>query len=45
MQALIDGAVRRFGRIDVMINNAGLSGTATITEMTDAEWLRYSTSR
>jgi 3-oxoacyl-[acyl-carrier protein] reductase len=38
VQALIDGAVRRFGRIDVMINNAGLGGTATITEMTDEQW-------
>ena len=26
VQALIDGAVGRFGRIDVMINNAGLGG-------------------
>jgi 3-oxoacyl-[acyl-carrier protein] reductase len=38
VQALIDGAVQRFGRIDVMINNAGLGGTATITEMTDEQW-------
>jgi 3-oxoacyl-[acyl-carrier protein] reductase len=40
VQALIDGAVRRFGRIDVMINNAGLGGTASITEMTDEQWAR-----
>jgi 3-oxoacyl-[acyl-carrier protein] reductase len=38
VQALIDGAVGRFGRIDVMINNAGLGGTASITEMTDEQW-------
>jgi len=38
VQALIDGAVRRFGRIDVMINNAGLGGTTPITEMTDEQW-------
>ena len=38
VQALIDGAVRQFGRIDVMINNAGLGGTASITEMTDEQW-------
>ena len=37
---LIDGAVSHFGRIDVMINNAGLGGTKSILEMTDAEWLR-----
>jgi 3-oxoacyl-[acyl-carrier protein] reductase len=40
VQALIDGAVGRFGRIDVMINNAGLGGTAPVTEMTDEQWLK-----
>jgi 3-oxoacyl-[acyl-carrier protein] reductase len=40
VQALIAGAAARFGRIDVMINNAGLGGTASVLEMTDAEWLR-----
>lgn len=38
VQALIDGAVQRFGRIDVMINNAGLGGTASVLEMTDVQW-------
>jgi 3-oxoacyl-[acyl-carrier protein] reductase len=38
VQALIDGAVARFGRIDVMINNAGLGGTASVTELTDEQW-------
>ncbi len=40
VRRLIDGAVSHFGRIDVMINNAGLGGTKSILEMTDAEWLR-----
>jgi len=40
VQALIDGAVGHFGRIDVMINNAGLGGTRSVLEMTDEEWLR-----
>jgi 3-oxoacyl-[acyl-carrier protein] reductase len=40
VQALIDGAVAHFGRIDVMINNAGLGGTASILDMTDAQWSR-----
>jgi 3-oxoacyl-[acyl-carrier protein] reductase len=40
VQALIDGAVSRFGRIDVMINNAGLGGTSPILEMTDEQWLK-----
>lgn len=40
VRALIDGAVGHFGQIDVMINNAGLGGTSSILDMTDAEWLR-----
>ncbi len=40
VQALIDGAVARFGRIDVMVNNAGLGGTAPVTELTDEQWSR-----
>lgn len=38
VQALVDAAVERLGRIDVMINNAGLGGSAKITEMTDEQW-------
>jgi 3-oxoacyl-[acyl-carrier protein] reductase len=40
VQALIDHAVTRFGRLDVMINNAGLGGTKSIIDMEDEEWLR-----
>jgi 3-oxoacyl-[acyl-carrier protein] reductase len=40
VRELIDGAARRFGRIDVMINNAGLGGTASVVEMTDEQWSR-----
>ena len=40
VQALIGGAVRRFGRVDVMINNAGLGGTSSVPEMTDEQWSR-----
>jgi 3-oxoacyl-[acyl-carrier protein] reductase len=40
VQALIGGAVQRFGRIDVLINNAGLGGTASLLEMTDEQWSR-----
>ncbi len=29
-----------FGRIDVMVNNAGLGGTASVLDMTDEQWLR-----
>jgi 3-oxoacyl-[acyl-carrier protein] reductase len=37
---LIAGAVARYGRIDVMVNNAGLGGTASVLEMIDEQWLR-----
>jgi 3-oxoacyl-[acyl-carrier protein] reductase len=40
VRALLDGAVRRFGRLDVLINNAGLGGTRSVLEMTDEEWRR-----
>ncbi|QIX26582.1 SDR family oxidoreductase [Nocardioides sp. JQ2195] len=35
--ALLDAA-EPFGGVDVMINNAGLGGTASILEMTDDQW-------
>jgi len=40
VQRLIDTAVERYGRIDVMINNAGLGGTQSVLEMTDEQWTR-----
>ncbi|WP_020525649.1 SDR family oxidoreductase [Catelliglobosispora koreensis] len=40
VQALIDGAVQRFGRLDVLINNAGLGGTKSVLDMSDEEWQR-----
>lgn len=38
VQALISGAVEHLGGIDVLINNAGLGGTAELHEMTDTQW-------
>jgi 3-oxoacyl-[acyl-carrier protein] reductase len=40
VQALIEGAAARFGRIDVLVNNAGLGGTASVLDMTDEQWFR-----
>jgi 3-oxoacyl-[acyl-carrier protein] reductase len=40
VQNLIDTAVATFGRVDVVINNAGLGGTKSLLEMTDEEWSR-----
>lgn len=40
VQALLDAALREFGHVDVLINNAGLGGTASVVAMTDAEWSR-----
>jgi 3-oxoacyl-[acyl-carrier protein] reductase len=35
---LFDGAVTELGRIDVLVNNAGLGGTANLVDMTDEQW-------
>jgi 3-oxoacyl-[acyl-carrier protein] reductase len=38
VQALVDGTVAEHGRVDVLVNNAGLGGTADIVDMTDEQW-------
>ncbi|MFD8210225.1 SDR family oxidoreductase [Streptomyces sp. NPDC059695] len=38
--ALFDLAVERHGRLDIVVNNAGLGGTADLVDMTDAQWDR-----
>ena len=38
VQALTAEAVERLGGLDVMINNAGLGGSALLVDMTDEEW-------
>ena len=38
VQRLLDTVVGELGSLDVLVNNAGLGGTARITEMTDEQW-------
>jgi 3-oxoacyl-[acyl-carrier protein] reductase len=38
VQRLVDGAVTELGSIDVLVNNAGLGGTANVVDMTDDQW-------
>jgi 3-oxoacyl-[acyl-carrier protein] reductase len=38
VQALVRGAVDHHGRLDVVVNNAGLGGTAELVDMTDEQW-------
>ncbi len=36
--ALWEAADRELGAVDIVVNNAGLGATATLTEMTDEQW-------
>ena len=38
VQAMVDGTVAEHGRIDVVVNNAGLGGTADLVDMLDEQW-------
>ncbi|NKY33223.1 SDR family oxidoreductase [Nocardia speluncae] len=38
IDTLMDSTVAEYGAIDVLVNNAGLGGTASVLEMTDGEW-------
>jgi 3-oxoacyl-[acyl-carrier protein] reductase len=40
VQALIAAAIDGHGTIDVLVNNAGLGGTAAIVDMTDEQWTK-----
>lgn len=38
VQSLVAAAVAQLGSVDVLVNNAGLGGTANVVEMTDEQW-------
>ncbi len=38
VQALIAAAAEKMGHVDVLINNAGLGGSASLVDMTDEQW-------
>ncbi|WP_151479258.1 SDR family oxidoreductase [Streptomyces albicerus] len=40
VQALFDAALRLHGRLDIVVNNAGLGGTSDLVDMTDEQWSR-----
>ena len=40
VDALVTSAMGALGHIDVLINNAGLGGTANVIDMSDGEWSR-----
>jgi 3-oxoacyl-[acyl-carrier protein] reductase len=38
--AMFDAAVAELGGLDIIVNNAGLGGTANVVDMTDEQWTR-----
>ncbi len=38
VQRLFATVIDQYGQLDVLVNNAGLGGTATVAEMTDEQW-------
>ena len=40
VETLRDEALKQLGRVDVLINNAGLGGEAAVVEMSDEQWSR-----
>ncbi|MFF5140999.1 SDR family oxidoreductase [Streptomyces sp. NPDC013157] len=40
VRGLFDTAAREHGRLDIVVNNAGLGGTSALVDMTDDQWTR-----
>ncbi len=39
--AMVQRVLAEFGKIDILINNAGIGGTTPVLELTEAEWDRF----
>ncbi|HVQ78320.1 MAG TPA: SDR family NAD(P)-dependent oxidoreductase [Candidatus Binatia bacterium] len=37
-RAMVDEAIRRWGRLDILDNNVGIGGRATVVEVDEADW-------
>jgi 3-oxoacyl-[acyl-carrier protein] reductase len=40
VRTLFEAAVQLHGRLDIVVNNAGLGGTSALVDMTDEQWAR-----
>ena len=40
VKQMVDYIIKKYGKIDALINNAGISGTKLFTDVTDEEWNR-----
>jgi NAD(P)-dependent dehydrogenase (short-subunit alcohol dehydrogenase family) len=40
VRALVDGTLERHGRVDVLVNNAGVSSVALVVDLAEEEWQR-----
>jgi 3-oxoacyl-[acyl-carrier protein] reductase len=40
VQALVSAAIAEMGQVNVLINNAGLGGSAKVVDMTDEQWMK-----
>ena len=38
VRAMFDAVIEKFGRVDILMNFAGINRDAPITEMTDEQW-------
>ena len=40
VESMVNTAVDRYGRVDILINNAGIAGNGSVVELTEAGWDR-----